>query len=433
MAERVRRWRGRSGRLGPRVFGGGARTRRRGVRSRWRRRWCVRALSPAPLRLGEEAALAWPRSRATDLVPRTAGRMRGVAGEPAGFAGGEGLVGVEVGQPSSRPLRTLWSMVTTTVAAVFGCRWSVGGARAARRTRARGGAASRTTGPRRADLARASVGVRSSCRGSCARIAAARAGTVKCPVVVPSPLSCSVSEHLSRAACSSERMSSFSWASTTLWSGSTASIARRAMRRSWSGLNRPAFATETGFNDLALLRAHRLRQLARGLHDHRRVPGGDQASVERFGGGVVAGGQLGGQCDLPGRIRAGHRGGLRDPGVGVGEPGVLRGAGLVGGGDHLELQRLQPPDRAVHLGHRRRVLGSNQRLSCAGAAGRSARAGLATPSRAPRRCCRGGGRGVLPWLLFFLEHMFESRVRIEMWTRKGDLEDRNHSGRVKRR
>ncbi len=66
---------------------------------------------------------------------------------------------------------------------------------------------------------------------------------VKCPVVVPSPLSCRVSEHFSRAACSSVRMSSFSWASTIFWSGSTASIARRAMRRSWSGLNRAAFST----------------------------------------------------------------------------------------------------------------------------------------------------------------------------------------------
>ena len=74
-------------------------------------------------------------------------------------------------------------------------------------------------------------------------IAAASAGMVKWPVVVPSPLSCRVSEHLARAACSSLRMSSFSWASTIFWSGSTASIARRAMRRSWSGLNRAAFST----------------------------------------------------------------------------------------------------------------------------------------------------------------------------------------------
>ena len=61
-----------------------------------------------------------------------------------------------------------------------------------------------------------------------ARIAAASAGTVKCPVLVPSPLSCIVNEHLAWAACSSVRTCSFSWASTTLWSGSTASIARRA-------------------------------------------------------------------------------------------------------------------------------------------------------------------------------------------------------------
>ena len=40
-----------------------------------------------------------------------------------------------------------------------------------------------------------------------------------------------------------------------------------------------------------------------------------------------------------------------EPGVGTGEPGVLRDAGLVRGGDQLELVGLQPPDRPVDLGY----------------------------------------------------------------------------------
>ena len=199
------------------------------------------------------------------------GQDRGVAGEASGFAGGEGLVGVEVcclegaGQdgvvdgddhgggglgvqvvggevfeelgesepaavpPVEGPVRLLWSWL----AHPSGCGHRV---------------------------------------DHLGQDAAARAGTVKCPVVVPSPLSCSVSEHLSRAACSSERTSSFSWASTTCWSGSTASIARRATRRSWSGLYRRAFSTGWLPRPGAVRRSRR-RQLAGGVHDHRGVPG----------------------------------------------------------------------------------------------------------------------------------------------------------------
>ena len=218
------------------------------------------------------------------------------------------------------PARTVWSMVTTTVAAVLVCRWSVG----------RCSRSSANASPRRCrqskDRSGASVRIR---RGAVMAsmtlpsIAAARAGMVKCPVVVPSPLSCRVSEHFSRAACSSVRMSSFSWASTIFWSGSTASIARRAMRRSWSGLNRAAFSTSDALDDLALLLAHPGRELAGGTDDHCRVLWGDQAGVQGLGGGVVPGVELTRERDLAGGVRTRHVGGLGEPCVGTGEPGVL--------------------------------------------------------------------------------------------------------------
>jgi hypothetical protein len=74
----------------------------------------------------------------------------------------------------------------------------------------------------------------------------------------------------------------------------------------------------------------------------------------------VTGAQVCSQRDLSGRIRAGHGGGLRDPGVGVGEPGVLRGAGLVGGGHHFQLERLDAARGAVELGDYLGVLARNQ-------------------------------------------------------------------------
>ncbi len=182
-------------------------------------------------------------------------------------------------------------------------------------------------------------------------IAAARAGMVKWPVVVPSPLSCRLREHFSRAACSSVRMSSFSWASTIFWSGSTASIARRAIRRSWSGLNRAAFATSSVSTVWRCSALTPCRELAGGSDDHCRVFWGDQPGVQSLGGGVVPGVELTSQGDLSGCVRTGHGGGLREPGVGTGEPGVLRDAGLICGRDQLELVGLQPPDRTVDLRH----------------------------------------------------------------------------------
>ena len=97
-------------------------------------------------------------------------------------------------------------------------------------------------------------------------------------------------------------MSSFSWASTIFWSGSTASIARRAMRRSWSGLNRAAFATSVCLHDLTLLLAHGVGQLTGGADDHCCVVWGDEPGVQGFGGGVVTGVEVGGERDLTGCV-----------------------------------------------------------------------------------------------------------------------------------
>ena len=131
----------------------------------------------------------------------------------------------------------------------------------------------------------------------------------------------------------------------------------------------------------------------------------------------MTGVQLGGQRDLAGCVGAGHRGGLRNPGAGVGEPGVLRGAGLVGGSDQLELQRLEPPDRAVHLGHhpaRARpspAVGARVQPVDHSVQVRDTRA-------TPRRRCRGGGRGVLPWVHSFSNICSSQEVESKCGQRK---------------
>ena len=99
------------------------------------------------------------------------------------------------------PVRTVWSMVTTTVAAVLGCRWSVGRCsrssanarpRRCRQSNERSCAASPKDPLAAGSRIRRGAVIASMTLPS---IAAARAGMVKCPVVVPSPLSCRVSEH----------------------------------------------------------------------------------------------------------------------------------------------------------------------------------------------------------------------------------------------
>ncbi len=106
-----------------------------------------------------------------------------------------------------------------------------------------------------------------------------------------------------------------------------------------------------GFDLLALGVADTRGQVTSGLHDHRRVRRGHQPFVEGCGRGVVPGLQLLRQCHFPGCVGAGDGGGLGDPGFGAGEPGVQGGAGLVGGRDQSQLVGLQSPDRSFHLSH----------------------------------------------------------------------------------
>ena len=80
---------------------------------------------------------------------------------------------------------------------------------------------------------------------------------------------------------------------------------------------------ELFLDDLALLIAHAVGQLTGGADDHDCVFWGDQPGVESLGGGVVPGVELSRERDLPGSVGTGDRGGLREPGVGTGEPGVL--------------------------------------------------------------------------------------------------------------
>ena len=223
------------------AVGDGARTRRRGVRSRWRRRWGARDLWPPGGDSENESALA------AEVEGDGLGAEDG--GEDAGGAARRRASPAESVWSVSRwaafiaPARTVWSMVTGHGGSGLGVQ-VVGG----QVFEELGERESAAVPPVEGTVMLLEPGSRMR-RGAVMAsmtlpsMAAARAGMVKWPVVVPSPLSCRVSEHLSRAACSSLRMSSFSWASTIVWSGSTASIARRARRRSWSGLNRAAFST----------------------------------------------------------------------------------------------------------------------------------------------------------------------------------------------
>ena len=144
------------------------------------------------------------------------------------------------------PVRVVWSRVTTTVAAVLGCRWSVGrcsrSSAKARPRRCLQSGLGRSPERGRSPVVRMRRGAVIDSR-TFFSTAAARRGTVKWPLVVPSALSWKVSEHRSRAVSSSVRTRSFSWASTAAVSGSTVARTRLARRRSWSGSKRWACCT----------------------------------------------------------------------------------------------------------------------------------------------------------------------------------------------
>ncbi len=89
---------------------------------------------------------------------------------------------------------------------------------------------------------------------------------------------------------------------------------------------------------------------------------GDMAPAAEGGGGgrqVVV--QGGGQPDLAGGVGAAGAGVHRQPGAGAGHPGVQGDLGLVGRGEELELQRLQPGHRAVAVGDQGGVPARGQR------------------------------------------------------------------------
>ena len=218
-----------------------------------------------PLGFGEEPGLA-AEVEGDRAAVEDGGEDPGAAGEASGFAGGDGLAGVEAGGLEGpgedgvvdgdhdggggpgvqvlggQVLEELGERESAAVVPVEARR---------RRSRIRLGAVIESRILR--------------------RNAAAVLGTVKCPVVVPSPLSCRLNEHLDRAISSSAATRSFSWASTTAWSGSMVSIARRATRRSWSGSNRCAFSTREASTSPTLLGTHPVGQLLGRSDDHRRV------------------------------------------------------------------------------------------------------------------------------------------------------------------
>ena len=146
----------------------------------------------------------------------------------------------------------------------------------------------------------------------------------------------------------------------------------------------------------------------------------------------MTGVQLARQCDLPGCVRTGHGGGLRQPGVGTGEPGVLRDTGL-------SLR----PRRASASAPRCRRMARSSSATTSRARPSSSRLAPACirsmqPHAAPRlpkstgSGCRGGGRGALPWH-YSLSNRCSSQEQLRSVDNEpATLKDSNHSGRVKR-
>ena len=144
-------------------------------------------------------------------------------------------------------------------------------------------------------------------------------------------------------------------------SRSTTSRARRAAWRSRTGSSRFALATRAAST-------RRLSSTVRDAGSRAAVwaitvaCAGDRAPGAEGGGG---GGQVvvqgGGQPDLAGRVGTAGAGLRGEPGAGAGHPGVQGDLGLVGRGEELELQRLQPGHRAVAVGDQGGVPARGQR------------------------------------------------------------------------
>ena len=413
VAQRDRRRPGRCGRLGPRVVGGGARTRRRGVRSRSAAQ--VVCSSPLATRwASENSRLSRPRSRATDWLPRTAGRMPALQARRRASPAERCLVGVEVGclQRAGQD-----GVVDGDDDGGGGLGVQVVGGQVLEEL---GEGESAAVPPVEGPVV-AVVGPGSRIRRGAViasmilpSIAAARAGMVKCPVVVPSPLSCRVSEHFSRAACSSVRMSSFSWASTIFWSGSTASIARRAMRRSWSGLNRAAFATSDASTTWRCSSLTPVGQLAGGSDDHCRVVG--ETSPASRASAVASCPESSHPPGRPAgrRLRARRVVVLASQASAPVNPASLATRPESAAATSFSFEGLERRSGAVDLGDHRRVVARDQREWPA-----CSRSSTACTSATPEST----GWALSGWRsrsaamgLFFNEHMFESRAKLEMWT-----------------
>ena len=173
------------------------------------------------------------------------------------------------------------------------------------------------------------------------------------------------------------------------------------MRRSWSGLNRAAFSTRCASTTwrCSSLTVSGSWPVARTIT--AACSGRDEPGVQGLGGGVVTGVQLRWPARPGGRRPTGHGGGLGEPGVGAGEPGVLRDPGLS--------QQPRPPSASRPRCRRIARSSSATTAACSPATsgGRRRRASGPSPraprprQRAPGGCRRGGGRGVLTWAYSF--------------------------------
>ena len=205
------------------------------------------------------------------------------------------------------------SMVTTTVAAVLGCRWSVG-----RCSRSSQNASPRawSQSVRRPVLAptcasvapigprRGAVIVSMTLRSRCP----CRVGTVKWPVTVPSSLSCRVSRVFSRAAASSSATSWFSWASTCARPPRSRRARGAPLDAAPSGATR-GLLDQGGLDLVALDVGHGFGQLPGGTDDHLGVLRSQGAVGQRPGGGRPLG-EPGRKADLPvgcGLVAVRHR------------------------------------------------------------------------------------------------------------------------------
>ena len=138
-------------------------------------------------------------------------------------------------------------------------------------------------------------------------IAAASAGTVKCPVVVPSPLSCSVSEHLLLRCLllGADELVLVGVDDALVGFDGFDRSARDPTELVGAEPGRPSPPGSSPRPDAAR-RSLRSGSCPVACTITAACPGETSPASRAFGGGVVPGLQLGGQRDLSGRVRTGH-------------------------------------------------------------------------------------------------------------------------------